>query len=369
MPYYLGSPKMQQFASITAEYLSGGKLYTYSPGTTTKMVSYRTPTDASAGENPNSNPIILDSRGETDVCFNSSAKVVLYDKDDNLIWSVDNISSSGFSGNDVVALTVVANTENQVTMTNAVSGSSPIVESSGTGANVSLNVTCKGSGTLALGDATGNLEIALTSSGSVSFKRDSTTAEDIVVSGNLTSASAVLTNTSAAATTMSGTATVTSVTASGNVSFLPTGCVMWCAVSTIPAGWLSCNGQLVSRTTYAALFEVINTVYGAGDGSTTFALPDTRRRAIMGKGGTAVSGPDNTLGATGGAETHTLLSAEMPAHTHTNSRIVYASGFTGSSGKANANSTFGSDTGTTGGGGAHANMQPSMVMTCLIRAR
>lgn len=49
-----------------------------------------------------------------------------------------------------------------------------------------------------------------------------------------------------------------------------------------PAGWLKCNGALVSRTTYAALFAAIGTTFGAGDGSTTFALPDLRGEFVRG---------------------------------------------------------------------------------------
>jgi len=60
------------------------------------------------------------------------------------------------------------------------------------------------------------------------------------------------------------------------------GQVAFCAASTPPQGWLECNGALVSRAAYAALFAVIGTTYGAGDGSTTFKLPDLRGEFIRG---------------------------------------------------------------------------------------
>lgn len=63
---------------------------------------------------------------------------------------------------------------------------------------------------------------------------------------------------------------------------IPPGAVMAFAQSTAPTGWLKANGQLVSRTTYAALFAAIGTTYGAGDGSTTFALPDLRGEFVRG---------------------------------------------------------------------------------------
>jgi microcystin-dependent protein len=60
------------------------------------------------------------------------------------------------------------------------------------------------------------------------------------------------------------------------VAYLPAGMVQYFANSSVPTGWLQCNGALISRTTYADLFAAIGTTYGAGDGSSTFALPDTR---------------------------------------------------------------------------------------------
>ena len=113
----------------------------------------------------------------------------------------------------------------------------------------------------------------------------------------------------------------------GNVTQVPAGIVSAFAGVTAPAGWLMCYGQAVSRTEYSALFTALSTTYGSGDGSTTFNIPDLRGRAIAGvdnMGGTAASrltstvlSASNTLGATGGTQTHTMSSAEMPSHTHT----------------------------------------------------
>ena len=86
-----------------------------------------------------------------------------------------------------------------------------------------------------------------------------------------------------------------------------TGVIQMYAGSTAPSGWLICNGQAVSRTTYAALFAVIGTTYGAGDGSTTFNIPNLVNKTVRGS---------NSLGKTGGADTVTLSTANMPAHSH-----------------------------------------------------
>lgn len=85
-------------------------------------------------------------------------------------------------------------------------------------------------------------------------------------------------------------------------------------------------GQAISRTTYSALFTITNTTFGVGDGSTTFNLPDIRGRVIAGKddmGGSSANRLTNaddglngdTLGATGGGETQTLVTANLPAYT------------------------------------------------------
>lgn len=84
-----------------------------------------------------------------------------------------------------------------------------------------------------------------------------------------------------------------------------------------PAGYLVCDGTAVSRTTYADLFAVIGTTFGVGDGSTTFNLPNFKGRTPLGVGlATATGATTHTLAQMGGEETHTLTTAEIPAHTH-----------------------------------------------------
>jgi microcystin-dependent protein len=67
----------------------------------------------------------------------------------------------------------------------------------------------------------------------------------------------------------------------------PTGCVLPYAGTTAPEGWLLCDGDAVSRTSYAALFAAISTSHGTGDGSTTFNVPDYRYQIPRGRGGVA----------------------------------------------------------------------------------
>lgn len=84
--------------------------------------------------------------------------------------------------------------------------------------------------------------------------------------------------------------------------FVPIGAIQMWGSDTAPDRWLICDGRAVSRTTYQALFAIIGTAYGAGDGLTTFNIPELRQRFAMGK---AASGTGATLGSTGGAIDHT----------------------------------------------------------------
>ncbi len=80
--------------------------------------------------------------------------------------------------------------------------------------------------------------------------------------------------------------------------------------STIPAGWLMCDGSLVSRNTYSNLFAAIGTTWGAGDGVSTFKLPDMRGRYRKGTGGSPAPG------TYGGNDTINLTPGQMPSHAH-----------------------------------------------------
>jgi microcystin-dependent protein len=152
------------------------------------------------------------------------------------------------------------------------------------------------------------------------------------------------------------------------------------AGSSAPTGWLLCYGQAISRTTYSALYAVVGTTYGAGDGATTFNLPDLRGRVVAGKddmGGSSADRLTNQtggldgdgLGNSGGTETHTIALTEMPNSFYYNSNLLsvddYVDNHAGSNFKARVADVT---THTTqGGGGAHNNVQPTFILTYIIK--
>ena len=200
-----------------------------------------------------------------------------------------------------------------------------------------------------------------------------------------TALAAVKTTADAAATATALAAVKTTADAAATATALatavPVGVVQMWAGKAAPAGWLLCQGQAVSRTTYAALYAVCGTAYGTGDGSSTFNLPDLRARMPIGLSG---SGAFNALGKAGGEENHTLTTEEMPNHSHPLNNRIYTdmpakSGnqqkyiLQGNSGDRWLSTNLHDGTGvpntdSTGGGGAHNNMPPYVVMNFIIRA-
>ena len=143
----------------------------------------------------------------------------------------------------------------------------------------------------------------------------------------------------------------------------------------IPGGYLVCDGSTISRTEYSELFNVIGTIYGSGDGSTTFNLPDLKGRVVTGLN---VSNSNfNVLGKTGGEETHVLTVSEIPSHNHTITTFrQYQDGSSTDSTKigrtipeADGGDASSITSNTTGGGQAHNNLQPYITINYLIRAK
>jgi len=179
---------------------------------------------------------------------------------------------------------------------------------------------------------------------------------------------------------------------------MPTGSILPYAGSSAPTGYLLCDGSAQARQVNSVntpLFTVLGTTYGVGDGSTTFNIPDLRGRVIAGQddmGGssanrltTAKSGINgDNLGAFGGLEDHTLTESQIPSHQHeagnfngVNTGAAISRHFGTGSTTANVPyfsewgsgtpSTDSSLTSSVGGGSAHNNVQPTIILNYIIK--
>jgi len=184
--------------------------------------------------------------------------------------------------------------------------------------------------------------------------------------------------------------TASKIAPSAASAIMPVGGVLPYAGATSPTGWLLCSGQTIgdvgsgadfASADYENLFNLIKSHYGnagtedwaSGD---TVSLPDLQGRVIAGKddmGGTSANRLTNqsgglngdTLGATGGAETHTLTTSEMPSHSHTYTGNA-GLGASGTGGNAQLNAVSRS-TGSAGDNVSHNNVQPTIILNYIIK--
>lgn len=144
---------------------------------------------------------------------------------------------------------------------------------------------------------------------------------------------------------------------------IPSGVIFPFGGAAAPSGYLLCNGAAVSRATYSDLFAVTGVVFGVGDGSTTFNVPDMQGNIPVGKGGSGVT----NIGDAGGEQTHTLSLAETPSHNHTTPSRGSDGTNTTILRQANAGGVSNTATSSQGSGNAHQNMQPYVGTEYIIK--
>jgi microcystin-dependent protein len=140
-------------------------------------------------------------------------------------------------------------------------------------------------------------------------KLNTTAAPTVVVADNEVTTAKILDANVTTAKIADGNVTLAKLVTAVQQALLPAGAVQAFAMNSAPAGWLAADGSNVNRTTYAALFSAISTTYGAGDGSTTFALPDLQGYFVRGSG----TNSDGTAAGTFG----TKQADEFKSHNHT----------------------------------------------------
>lgn len=204
--------------------------------------------------------------------------------------------------------------------------------------------------------------------------------ELVAISGAVASkadkASPTFTGTPAAPTASSGTSSTqiaTTAFAMGAAALVsPSGEIKMWPTATAPTGFLLCTGAAVSRTIYAALFAVIGTTFGAGDGSTTFNLPDFDNRFPVGAGDLyAAAATGGSKDAVAVSHTHTATDS---GHTHTYSNAVTGGGFLGGTSSYSITGTGTTASGTAnitvasaGESGTNKNLPPYLSIYFIIK--
>ena len=171
-----------------------------------------------------------------------------------------------------------------------------------------------------------------------------------------------------------------------NYILVPAGTIVQSAAINVPDGWLNCNGSLLNKLQYIDLFGAIGNSYGGLITDLSFNLPDLRGRVGIGAGqGADLS--NRVFATSGGAETHTLTTGEMPSHSHGVTDPGHVHGYINNTGDQSVNNIitsetaadqedYGATTGTSttgisinnaGSGNAHNNMQPFLVIRYLIK--
>ena len=159
---------------------------------------------------------------------------------------------------------------------------------------------------------------------------------------------------------------------------LPPGIVLPYGASASPTGYLLCNGAAVSRSTYSSLFAVITSLYGDGNGSSTFNVPDLRGRFIAGWDVSATASSvltsvtagmviNTNIANTGGVQAVTLAVAQTPSHNHLAGSNQYSISDDAGNNLQSGTSVASVSTTSTGGGGAHSNIPPTMILNYIIK--
>jgi microcystin-dependent protein len=171
---------------------------------------------------------------------------------------------------------------------------------------------------------------------------------------------------------------------------IPTATIVPWSSSSVPTGFLECNGAAVSRSTYSALFAIVGTTYGVGDGASTFNVPDLQDNVAVGKsnnkalGSTAGANTVTSTGNVGGSTANaTLSTAQLASHSHPGGRgnggrsqnisgdpgsgQYQSGGVSGNTGSAGSGSGHSHNMSATFSGDATSVLQPYLTIIYIIK--
>jgi microcystin-dependent protein len=354
-----------QFIDAAGVPLAGGFLYTYEAGTTTPQATYTDSTSAT----PNSNPIVLDSRGEANIWLASSNyKFKLTDANGTEIWTVDNIAAPSTALSPVFDSNVSISTDSPgpallITQT----GGGPAMRVQDSADPDASPFVIDTSGQIGIGTASPSNAIDV-AGGAIQISTAGGTART-VMSADLTdsifsvnddrnftvktnTATRLTINSTAATTTVpvvlpaAPTTTLQAATKGyvDNLTGAPAGVIMAFAGTVAPTGFLACQGQAVSQVTYAALYDAIGATWNTGgEGAGNFRLPDLRGMFVRGTGTNATGSSSGAVGPSVGSyavdtylnHNHTASSSVTdPSHAHSYTAggavgFAYDPGFSG----------------------------------------
>jgi len=346
MAVFLGYPKVQFFKSGSNEFLAGGKLFSYVSGTTTPMDTYATIADADAATNANTNPIILDSRGEAVVVVTGASKFVLKDEVDAVIWTVDNYNPPAAAS----ITTFDTITANQADIANNLNvGGIAAITGAITGASVTVTGAVSGATLAASGAATVGSTLGVTGV---------FTARSVIYPSNVSTANQVLANTNGTGTTgwvsVLGNVVIQTFTSSG--TYTPTAGMIFADIEVQGAGGGgggasaasseasvarggASGGYAKSRRTAAVIGATATVAIGAAGTAGTSAPESggqggTSSVAMTGTGTITISATGGSGGTAGSSGTAMQVngSSSYPEGVSTNSDIAYGTGTPGENG-------------------------------------